>query len=329
MSRSPSARSRRALLVGGAGAAVAAAAVVLTEPAEAAALAPVLLGRGNAAGARTTAVTATLRGAAWQVTQRGAGVAAALYARATAVLGATSGANAWGAHGRNDAAATGTGGGVRAEGRRNAGLLADTTVQDVPAVVAIGGDGTGVAQVATGQSYLDGDSLALRAWTGVVSSDAAHVVYAPLVSAEAVLHTGGGHATLDGGGSAVVALPATFTAACDMTTLRVSLTAVGAAMPGLYVTYRQGAGAPGVYDGFTVGGGAAGGTVAWSAWAVRGAVDLAHLTASSAGAAAPGKAASAPGGDQPAAGPFVSPGAPVAPATSTRLTRRRVNLPGR
>ncbi len=329
MSRSPFARSRRALLVGGAGAAVAAAAVALTEPAEASALAPVLLGRGNAAGARTTAVTAALRGAAWQVSQRGAGVAAALYARATAVLAATSGANAWGSHGRNDAGTTGTGGGVRAEGRRNAGLLADTTVQDVPAVVAIGGDGTGVAQVATGQSYLDGDSLALRAWTGVVSSDAAHVVYAPLVSAEAVLHTGGGHVTLDGAGSAVVALPATFTAACDMTTLRVSLTPVGAAMPGLYVTYHPATtGAAGAYDGFTVGGGAGAGTVAWSAWAVRGPVDLAHLTASSAGAAAAGRTASG-AGERAATSPFSSPRAPVTSATRDRFTRSRIDLPGR
>jgi hypothetical protein len=327
MSRSPFARSRRALLVGGAGAAVAAAAVAFTEPAEAAALTPVLLGRGNAAGARTTAVTAALRGAAWQVTQRGAGVAAALYARATAALAATSGANAWGAHGRNDAGATGTGGALRAEGRRNAGLLADTTVQDVPAVVAIGGDGTGVAQVATGQSYLDGDSLALRAWTGVVSSDAAHVVYAPLVSAEAVLHTGGGHVTLDGGGAAVVALPATFTAACDMTSLRVSLTAVGAAMPGLYVTYRQAAGgATGVYDGFTIGGGAAAGTVAWSAWAVRSAVDLAHLTATSAAAVGAGRTASGPFGTSAPTAPFAPQAAPGAPA---RFSRTPVDLPAR
>jgi hypothetical protein len=320
MSRQPSDRSRRGLLIG-AGTALAAVAVVAAEtPADAAGPGAVLLGRANAGGARTTGLTSTLRGAAWQVVQRGTGFAAALYARGTGLFATTSGANGWGAHARNDGTATGSGGALRGQGRRNAGLLADTTAQDVPAVVAIGGDGTGVAQVATGQSYLDGDALALRAWTGVVATDTSHVVYAPLVSAEAALHTGGGHLTLDGAGGAAVTLPTTFTAACDMTTLRVSLTPVAVAMPALYATYRQAAGGvTGSYEGFDVAGGAAGGVVAWSAWAVRAAVDLAHLQA---GSVAPARTASGAAADG-------EPQSPPVPPVPARFSRPPVALPGR
>ena len=97
-------------------------------------------------------------------------------------------------------------------------------------------------------------------------------------------------------------------------------------MPGLYVTYRPAtSGASGAYDGFTVGGGAGAGTVAWSAWAVRGPVDLAHLTASSAGAAAAGRTASG-AGEPGATGPCATPAAPGAPS---RFTRPRMDLPGR
>jgi hypothetical protein len=95
------------------------------------------------------------------------------------------------------------------------------------------------------------------------------------VSGEAALHAAAGNVTLDAGGAATVALPATFAAACDTTTLAVGLTAVGAAMPGLFVTYRQKDGAAaGVRDAFVVTGGIAGGAVAWTAWATRRAVEL-------------------------------------------------------
>src|SRR3954454_5489695 len=227
---SSSSRPRRALLVGGASAALSAAALALgQDTAEAAGPAPMLLGRGNNAGKSSTGLTATAARTAWVLVQRGAGLGMSVTSAATAVLGAAGLGTAWGVWGRNTATRASTGGGVRAEGRRNAGLLADTTASDVPALVAIGGDGTGVAQVSTGQSYLDGDALALRAWTGVVAADPSHVVYAPLVSAEAALHTGGGHLTLDGTGGAAVTLPPTFTAACDMATLRASLTPVAMA----------------------------------------------------------------------------------------------------
>jgi hypothetical protein len=186
-------------------------------------------------------------------------------------------------------------------------------------VVAIGGDGTGVAQVATGQSYLDGDALALRAWTGVVGTDGAQVAYAPLVSAEAAGHLAAATATLDASGSLQVALPATFTAACDTTTLVVTLTPLGAAMPGLFVSYRAASSGSG-NDGFTVSGGAGGGTVAWTAWATRRAVDLRRTGAATLG----GGGGNAAGSSSRAAAPG---GAPGPQPDATRLSRRSLRLP--
>jgi hypothetical protein len=202
---------------------------------------------------------------------------------------------------------------VRAEGRKNAGLFADTTAQDVPAVVAIGGNGTGVAQVATGQSYLDGDALALRAWTGVLAADGTHVAYAPLVSGEAATHAATGNGTLDASGGLTVTLPATFTAACDTATLVVTLTPVDAAMPGLFVSYQAAA------DGFTISGGASGGTVAWAAWATRRTVDLQKTGA---GSVAQGQAA-------PDDRPATPQGAPGPASEALRISRRSLRLPAR
>jgi hypothetical protein len=276
-----------------------------------------LVGRANNAGARSTGLTATAARTAWVLVQRGTGLGLSVTSAATAVLGAAGLGSAWGIWGRNTATRASTGGGVRAEGRKNAGLLADTTAQDVPAVVAIGGDGTGIAQVATGQSYLDGDALALRAWTGVVGTDGAQVAYAPLVSAEAAGHLAAGTATLDASGSLLVALPATFTAACDTTTLVVTLTPLGTAMPTLFVSYRAASGGSG-YDGFTMSGGAGGGTVAWTAWATRRPVDLRRSGAATLGSA---------GGGGNAAGPAAPGGAPGPQPDATRLSRRTLRLP--
>lgn len=317
MSPRPSLRSRRRLLLGGAAATLGGGAVASAEQAQAAGPAAVLVGRTTAGGTRSTTITGTGGRVVWQVLQRGAGVGAVVSAQATAFLGVSSLASGWGLHGRSAATRAGTGGGVRAEGRRNAGLLADTTVQDVPAVVAIGGNGAGVAMVATGQSYLDGDALALRSWTGVIGADGATVAYAPAVSAEAALHAAAGNASLDGAGAATVVLPTTFTAAVDTTTLTVTLTAVDVAMPALAVAYRQKDGAAtGVRDAFTVRGGAAGGTVAWTAWATRRAVDLQKAQL----AAGRSAAAGVEPGDDAAWGRDPLP---------TRLRRRTLRLPSR
>jgi hypothetical protein len=315
---SSSSRPRRALLAGGASAALAATALALgQDTAEAAGPAPMLLGRGNNAGRYSTGLTATAARTAWVLVQRGAGLGLSVTSAATAVLGAAGRGSAWGVWGRNTATRASTGGGVRAEGRKNAGLLADTTAQDVPAVVAIGGDGTGVAQVATGQSYLDGDALALRAWTGVFGTDGAHVAYAPLVSAESAGHVAAGTATLDASGSLVVALPASFTAACDTSGLAVTLTPVGAGMPALFVSYRAASGGGG-YDGFTVAGGTGGGSVAWTAWATRRAVDLGRTGAATLGA---------PRAGGNATGPAAPAGQPAPQLEATRLSRPSLRLP--
>ena len=319
MTARPSPRSRRRLLLGGLTAALGVGSVVAAESsAQAAGPPPLLLGRDNPTSTRTTSLSAASGRVIWQVVQRGAGVGAAVYAQATALLGVSSLSSGWGLHALAAATRTGTGGALRGEGRRNAGLLADTTLQDVPAIVAIGGDGTGVAQVATGQSYLDGDALALRAWTGVLSADGVHVAYAPALSGEASLHAAAGTATLEAGGTATVPLPATFAAACDTTTLVVSLTPVGAAMSGLFVTYHQKDGAAtGVRDAFTISGGGAGGTVAWTAWATRRAVELQKAQTAAGRTAA---AATAEPGDD-AAWSRVS--------VPSRLSRRTLRLPVR
>ena len=309
MTARPSPRSRRRLLLGGLTAALGVGTTLVAESsAQAAGPPPLLLGRDNRTGTRPTSVTATSGRVIWQVMQRGAGVGAAVYAQATAFIGVSALSSGWGVHALAGATRTGTGGALRGEGRRNAGLLADTTVQDVPAVVAIGGDGAGVAQVATGQSYFDGDALALRSWTGVLSADGVHVAYAPALSGEASWHGAAGTATLQGDGTATVTLPGTFAGACDMTSLVVSLTPVGAAMPGLFVTYQK--------DGFTISGGGGGGSVAWTAWATRRAVEL-QKAQTGAGRTAT-SAAAEPGDD-----------AAWARATPSRINRRTLRLPVR
>jgi hypothetical protein len=158
----------------------------------------------------------------------------------------------------------------------------------------------------------------------VLSADGTHVSYAPALSGEASLHAAAGNAALDGTGGATVALPATFVAACDTTTLVVTLTAVDVAMPGLVLAYRQQDGAAaGVRDGFTVSGGAAGGTVAWTAWASRRAVELQKAQL------AGGRVAAAQG-VEPGVAAGVEPGDDAAWARRSvpgRLNRRALRLP--
>lgn len=296
--------SRRGVVLRGVaavlGAAGAAGAAVLLPAGSAAAAAgkPLLLGRSNSSGTSRTSVSTRSTSTAFRVDQTGSGAGAGVYAAGSSgLVAATAARNRWGLHGRNTATSTGTGGGVRAEGRRGTGLFADTSgaVLDVPAVVAVGGDGTGVAQVATGESYLDGDALALRSWVGVRDVDGSTLAYAQLLSGEGPTHTMHGTVDLDGSGTAEVTLPAEFRAACDMSTLTVTLTPVGAPMPNLYVSYAQADGAAqGVSDGFGVAGGAASGKAAWVAWASRVSMSLpaqsAARTARSSPSGAPGTA---------------------------------------
>jgi hypothetical protein len=92
-------------------------------------------------------------------------------------------------------------------------------------------------------------------------------------------------------------------------------------MPGLYVTYHQKDGAAaGVRDGFTIAGGGASGTVAWTAWATRRAVELqkAQTAAGRTSTSASTAAGVEPGDDAAWARPAPS-----------RVSRRTLRLPVR
>jgi len=273
--------SRRALIFGSAAAAASAAVGVVStasaSPARAAAGAPVLLGRANDAASSATWITTNAPGIGFGVTHTGAGSAASFTSTAfTGVAGFSKAGGRWGMHGGNLATGTGTGGAIRAEGGQNIGLFADTApgADGVPALVAIGGDGTGTAAVAHGSTYLDGDACLLRAWVGIAGTTGKHLGYAPLTSAERPQHTSTGRVTLSSSGTATVTLPVSFLTAVDPSTLVVTLTPVGAAMPDLYVTYTPTrTGASSSTTGFVVHG-VARGTVNWMASAERTPMDL-------------------------------------------------------
>jgi hypothetical protein len=271
----PRSATRRALLFGSAAAATAATGVVSTAAAPAARAAtgaPVLLGRPNDAAGAATWITTNAPGIGFGVTHTGPGSAASFTSTAfTGVAGFSKAAGRWGMHGGNLATGTGTGGAIRAEGGRNIGLFADTApgADGVPALVAIGGDGTGTAAVAHGSTYLDGDACLLRAWVGVAGTSGRRLAYAALTSAERPQHAATGRVTLSAGGTATVTLPDTFLTAVDPSTLVVTLTAVGAAMPELFVSYAPSRSVPtSSTTGFVVHG-AARGTVNWTASAER------------------------------------------------------------
>lgn len=309
-------RSRRTLFAAAASAVLGALGVAAARPAAAAAGDPVLLGRTNAAGRAVTRITSSdplygfhARGTAgagalletsatgkWgararstaTTTSASGGALLGEGLEATGILGTTASNLRYGVHGRNTDGVTASGGAVRAEGRRNVGLFADTAlpVDDVPAVVAYGGDGefAGIALVAGGTTYLDGMAKALRSYVGVLAADS-QVEYAPVVSGESDYHTWTSAVTLDGSGAATVTLPAAYRATVSMSTLRVGLTPIGAAMPNLHATVTGTDGA----TGFGIAGGVAAGTVHATVSAVRLALSLQGAGAA-AGATAQGGA---------------------------------------
>lgn len=260
--------ARRALLTGGALAALAAGGALGAPPAEAAAGGAMRLGRSNSAGSGATTLQARSSASGFRVYQRGSGMG--LHAEAEShhgLSGLTESQDSFGVLARNTGDRAGTGAALRAQGRRNPGLVADTDAQvrDVPAVAATGGDGSGVALLARGESYLDGDVLALRSWIGVLDPGG-RLTYAPVVSAEQASHSAFGTVALDASGAAVVTLGADFEAAADMSTLAVCLTPNGVSMPDLYVSTSS--------TGFAVAGGVPGGKVCWVARAARLVLDV-------------------------------------------------------
>ncbi|MBI4939693.1 MAG: hypothetical protein HY830_02965 [Actinobacteria bacterium] len=229
-----------------------------------------------------------------------------LYANTTSNL-------SWGVLARNKgtSSSAATGGALRAEGQNNMAIFADTFTQvtDVPAITALGGDGEfhGTALVAGGASYFDGEAKALRNYVGVLGAGASPgqniLQYAPVVSGEADYHTVTDAVTLDGTGALTVDLAndwteryAPFLVAVDMATLRISLTAVGQAMPNLHAVWTPSSAA----TTFGIAGGVAGGTVHFTITAKRVQVTLADVAALAASGAAP-----------------VAPAAPAAPSDGT------------
>ncbi len=327
---------RRALLVAGATAAVGAIGVAAARPAEAAAGGTMVLGRANSAGsALTTLVSSStgnvlyVRGTAgcgvygeaalsskWGTRGRnaatGTGTGGAVLAEGLAnhgALGTTRSAARYGVWGRHDAAATasvlnaGAGAAVRAQGRHNMGMFADTlpSVDGVPAIMALGGDGEfhGIALLAGGTSYLDGNACALRNLVGVLGTSdqgADELEYAPVVSGELDWHTVTDAVTLTNGAATVDlthdygGVYGSFVKSVDMTTLRISLTPVGVAMPNLHATFNGQSGA----TTFGVAGGVGSGTVHFTVTAQRVPVTLATGDTASAAAARVAAGAAAP-----------------------------------
>lgn len=230
--------------------------------------------------------------------------------RNTGLLASSASNLSWGARVYNSGAASDSapGGGLRVEGRNTIGLFVDTDpdVANVPAVTSIGGDGEfqGTALLASGSTYLDGKAMALRSYTGVLGPgdvpDTNVLWYAPVTSGEADYHTVTEVVTLDGAGAATVDLVAdhdgayaAFPVAVDMTTLRIQLTAVGAAMPDLHAVWTPSPTA----TSFGIAGGAAAGTVHFTISAKRVQVTLADVGAASvASLTAAGRAAAAAAG---------------------------------
>jgi hypothetical protein len=179
----------------------------------------------------------------------------------------------WGSLSYNLAATTGGAGALFAQGGVNIGARIENRGDRVPALmVTANAEEVDVAILATGESYLDGDALALRSWVGVPTTVDGELGYAPLDSSLNGAHSASGKVTLDGSGQATVTFDPDYAVAIqreDLSatppqadTLTVQLTAVGQAMASLYV-------ASVTATGFTIAGGAADGIVFWQATADR------------------------------------------------------------
>jgi hypothetical protein len=175
------ARSRRSVL--GTGLAGLAGLVLgslgLPRPAEAAAGGSLVMGSANSAGTSNTSLTTASAGTALLVTQTGAGTA--LRGSATAVngiagfftsangpgvSGVTANNTKYGVYGGNDAAATGAGAAMRANGEQNHGLVATTASTSAYAIKATNTNpgtgssaGVGIRVLAGGGTDADIDGL--------------------------------------------------------------------------------------------------------------------------------------------------------------------------
>ena len=144
-------RSRRSVLAAGISGLLGLLVGAAARPESAAAAAgdPIRMGQSNNAGASNTSLTTSSTGTAWYVRQNGGGtairgdavgsnaLAGAFNSTSGSAISAVTGhAGKHGAYAANDAASTGIGAAIRANGRANDGIIASTTAADRAAVVA-------------------------------------------------------------------------------------------------------------------------------------------------------------------------------------------------
>lgn len=273
--------ARRSLLALGGVAGVGLAAVFTASPAQAKAGDPLKAGLTADAGTSGTGLKTKSTKAGLTITQSGSGTA--LQAKGEGlghgVLASVTARSKNAVRAEQNSTSTdpsGYGAAVLALGQKNVGVRASTssTVRSVPAVVATGAGGLGIALLATGSALMDGDVLALRSLVGVLDSGG-ELAYAHASSGDHATHTRHGATTLGADGRATVALGVKFTKTVEMGTLVVQLTPQGAAMSGLYCVPNA--------TGFEIRGGAASGKVAWVAFADRLVLTLRKASGTSAG----------------------------------------------
>ena len=301
----PSRRGRRALIAGAATAAVGALGVAVARPADAAAGSAMILGRSNSSGGSTTTVSSTNATVAVNVKStagtgligettknnkwgvHGRNTATALTGGTTGgvrgegrnnhgVRGDTTNANRHGVVGVNAATAAGSGAAVRANGRLNAGVWADATDINTPAIFADGAGGAGVSIFAFGFADIEGGLFALDAQVGVVSGGlvGGTIVEAGVASGTSPWHIGRGTFTLDLNGEATVTPDAAYTDAADLAQSTVMLTGLGNPIGGAYVENKSA-------SSFTVLGGTAGAQLEYLVIAPR--LDVFGVTPAKAG----------------------------------------------
>jgi hypothetical protein len=147
----PPPRSRRSILAAGISGLLGLVIGAGTRPESATAAAgdSIRMGQSNNAGTSNTSLTTSSAGTAWYVRQNGAGTAIRANAmgsnalagsfnstNGSAISAVTAHAAKHGAYAANDAASTGIGAAIRANGRANDGLIASTGAADRAAVVA-------------------------------------------------------------------------------------------------------------------------------------------------------------------------------------------------
>ena len=153
------------------------------------------------------------------------------------VRGDTASADRYGVYGINSAAVGSTGAAVRAAGRKNVGVWADTTDDNTPAVFAVGNNGTGVSLFAIGFADIEGSLFALDAQVGIVSGGlvGGSIVEAPVASGDTAWHVTSGTTDPLAAGDNEITLPVAYTDAADVAVARVFFTGRAASAANIYL----------------------------------------------------------------------------------------------